>query len=567
MTTLPHFDEEKRDERLEELRKREEEDLGKMRSGKYNIPFIDLSGVSIEGDALRLIPETRARSAGMAAFQAIGKKLYIAVISPGKKEMKIVLSELESKGYIPFLYMASNASLGRAWGRYKDISQSFESRSGILDISTEFLGEIVEKIKNVKDIRETVEDVMKGSKSHKISAMLEIILAGAIAVDASDVHVEPEEEKVRLRFRLDGVLDTIMSLDFDTYKLLESRIKLISGLKLNVKDSAQDGRFSIKISGTEIEIRTSVLPGSYGESFVLRLLNPKSISVPFESLGIDTRLLKIIEREIRKPNGIILTTGPTGSGKTTTLYAVLKKIYDPGTKIITIEDPIEYHLPGITQTQVEEKKGYTFAGGLRSVLRQDPDVIMVGEIRDGETATTAINAALTGHLVFSTLHTNNAAGTIPRLIDLGINPKIISSALNISLAQRLVRKLCEICKKEDSPNKEEEAVIVSTLARIKKESKNYALEEIGKNSTGEKIWRAVGCEKRNGTGYKGRIGIYEGIVADENIEKIMITNPSEREIKKAAESQSLLDMAEDGVVKVLKGITSLEELERVVEME
>lgn len=561
------FDEKKRDERIDELKKREEEELVKMLSPKYNVPYIDLGGASIEGDALRLIPEARARGAGMAAFQITGKKLFVAVIAPERKEVKVVLSELQSKGYVPFLYMASNASLERAWGRYKEISQSFETHSGVLDVSTEFLNEIVGKIKSVKDIRETVEEVVKENKGHKVSAMLEIILAGAIAIDASDVHIEPEEDRVKIRFRLDGVLDTIMSINFETYKLFESRIKLISGLKLNVKDSAQDGRFSIKISGIEIEIRTSILPGSYGESFVLRLLNPKSISVPFESLGIDEHLFKVIEREIRKPNGIILTTGPTGSGKTTTLYAILKRIYNPGTKIITIEDPIEYHLPGITQTQVESKKGYTFAGGLRAALRQDPDVIMVGEIRDPETATTAINAALTGHLVFSTLHTNNAAGTIPRLIDLGVNAKIISSALNISLAQRLVRKLCLECKKEDAPNEAEKKTILSILERLEKGNKNYALLEIGENKDGSKIWRAVGCNKCNNTGYKGRLGIYEGIITDENIEKIITTNPSEREIKKVAESQGLLDLAEDGIVKVLKGITSFDELDRVVELE
>lgn len=561
------FDEEKRDERLNELRKREEEELVKMLSSKYGVAYADLSAVPLEGDALHLITEAKAREAGLAPFQATGKKILVAVLAPERKETVLAISELQSRGFIPFLYMVSKGSIERAWGRYKELSQSFETKAGILDISTDFLNDISEKIKNIHDIRETVGEVMRKNEGHKISSMFEIILAGAIAVDASDVHIEPEEGAVKIRFRLDGVLEAIMSLDFETYKLLNSRVKLISGLKLNVKDSAQDGRFSIKISGVEVEIRTSVLPGAYGESVVLRLLNPNSISVPFEQLGIDERLLKIIEREIKKPNGIILTTGPTGSGKTTTLYAILKKIYDPGTKVITIENPIEYHLSGITQTQVEDEKGYSFASGLRSVLRQDPDVIMVGEIRDSETATTAINAALTGHLVFSTLHTNNAAGTIPRLIDLGINPKIISSALNIALAQRLVRKLCEFCKKESVPNEKEVRVITSILERIKNENKLYALEEIGANKNGGKMWRPEGCPKCNGTGYKGRIGVHEGILTDENIEKIINENPSEREIKRAAEPQGLLDLAEDGMVKVLKGITSLEELERVVEVE
>jgi type IV pilus assembly protein PilB len=561
------FDEEKRDDRIDELRKREEEELVKMLSDKYGVTYADLSAVPIEGDALHLIPEAKARDAGLAPFQMTGKKILVAVLAPEKKETVAAVKELQSRGFIPFLYMVSKASMERALGRYKEMSGSFETKAGILDVSTEFLDDVAGKIKNIHNIRETVGEVIRENKGHKISSMFEIILAGAIAVEASDVHIEPEAEDVKIRFRLDGVLEAIMSIDLATYKLLNSRVKLISGLKLNVKDSAQDGRFSIKLGGVEIEIRTSVLPGAYGESVVLRILNPNAISVPFEELGIDKRLFEVIGREIKKPNGIILTTGPTGSGKTTTLYAILKKIYDPGTKVITIEDPIEYHLDGITQTQVEDEKGYTFANGLRSVLRQDPDVIMVGEIRDPETATTAINAALTGHLVFSTLHTNNAAGTIPRLIDLGINPKIISSALNISLAQRLVRRLCEFCKKEDAPNEKESGVISSLLERLKNENKEYALAEIGENRDGKKFWRPEGCPKCNGTGYKGRIGVHEGILTDAAIEKIINDNPSEREIKKAAGPQGLLDLAEDGIVKVLKGITSLEELERVVEIE
>ena len=237
----------------------------------------------------------------------------------------------------------------------------------------------------------------------------------------------------------------ITNINRETYDLLLSRIKLVSGLKLNLKNKAQDGRFSVKINESDIEIRTSMLPDAYGESMVMRILNPNTISLSMEDLGIEKKLFEVLEKEIGKPNGMILTTGPTGSGKTTTLYAFLRKIQTPEKKIITIEDPIEYHLPGIVQTQTDGKN-YTFSNGLRSTLRQDPDIIMVGEIRDEDVASTAINAALTGHLVFSTLHTNNAAGSFPRLIDLGVNPKIISSAVNIVIAQRLIRKLCKSCK-------------------------------------------------------------------------------------------------------------------------
>jgi type IV pilus assembly protein PilB len=288
---------------------------------------------------------------------------------------------------------------------------------------------------------------MGQKQSYKISRLLEIIIAGALALKASDVHIEPEEKFVRIRYRLDGVLTDILHFDKETFRLLLSRIKLLSGMKLNLT-GAQDGRYSIILENTEIEIRTSILPSAYDESIVMRVLNPTSISVPLESLGIPRKLLSVLLKEIDKPEGMILTTGPTGSGKTTTLYAFLRKVYTPEIKVITIENPIEYHLEGIVQTQVNTDKGYTFLEGLRSALRQDPDIIMVGEIRDRETAEIAVNSALTGHLVFSTLHTNNAAGTFPRLIDLGVNPKVITSALSVSMAQRLVRKLCPECMKK-----------------------------------------------------------------------------------------------------------------------
>ncbi|MEK7143340.1 MAG: ATPase, T2SS/T4P/T4SS family [Patescibacteria group bacterium] len=554
----------KDDKRLEELYKKEEEELVQTLSQKYGIPYLDLSTVAIETDALRLIPETEARKLGMAGFKLVGRNLYTALLAPNRDGVSLMLEELKNKKFIPVLYMASNGSLKRAWSRYKEVSYASETKSGILDISKEELEEMAASIKSVIEIKETVDKTLRESKGHKISRMLEIILGGAIGADASDVHVEPEAERVRLRFRLDGVLEDVTFFDYDTYKLLNSRLKLLAKLKLNIKDNAQDGRFSIKLRDFDIEVRVSFVPGAYGESIVLRILNPNTIAVPFEALGIEPKLQTIISRQIAKPNGIILTTGPTGSGKTTTLYAFMKKVYSPEVKIITIEDPIEYHLTGITQTQTDEKKGYTFLEGLRSALRQDPDVMMVGEIRDAETAKIAIDSALTGHLVFSTLHTNNAAGAIPRLIDLGVNSKIISSALSITLAQRLVRKLCQFCKKEASPTEEEAGLIKKIVDRAKTEGNAPELISLAEKDI--KIFAHVGCGKCNNTGYKGRIGVFEAILMDEAVEKVINQNPSEREIKKIALPQQIPDMAEDGILKVLKGITTLEELGRVVEI-
>ncbi|OIO32872.1 hypothetical protein AUJ44_01520 [Candidatus Nomurabacteria bacterium CG1_02_47_685] len=431
-----------------------------------------------------------------------------------------------------------------------------------MDISGEYLEDITKKLNSVDAIKAEIEKTSASKDIHRISTIFAIILGGALATRASDIHFEPQEESIRLRYRLDGILQDIAAIDQKMHHLLISRIKLLSGLKLNVSGDTQDGRFSIKIKDIDIEIRTSVLPGPYGEGVVLRILNPDAISVPLEALGIEEKLLAELLREIGRPNGMILTTGPTGSGKTTTLYTFLKKTYNPGIKVITIEDPIEYHLTGITQTQVENKSNYTFLSGLRAALRQDPDIIMIGEIRDGETAKIAVNSALTGHLVLSTLHTNNAAGAIPRLIDLGINPKVIGSALNVAIAQRLIRKLCPSCKKEAMPNERETNILMNTIKDIKEKRPDVKYDELPL-----KIYKPTGCDKCNNAGYKGRVGIYEAIfMKGELVRIVMAGNPGENDVIQAAKNQGIYNMKEDGVVKVLEGVTSIEELERVVEL-
>jgi type IV pilus assembly protein PilB len=554
------FNEDKQNKRVADLYKQEEEELAQLLSQRYGIPYIDLSRVPINTDALRLIPEEEGHKIKVAAFGILGKKLEIAFLATQREAVKPTFKALEEKGYIIVPYIASTASLEKAWGRYKDISFAFETKAGTLDISSEEIEEFLKKVHSVEDIKTLITEALGLKKTYRTSRVLSIIVAGALSTKASDIHVEPEEGYTRLRYRLDGVLISVLEFDKDSYNLLLSRIKLLSNLKLNVKETAQDGRFSVQIYEDDIEIRTSILPGAYGESIVLRILNPKSIQVPMEALGIPPKLLSILDHEIRRPNGMILTTGPTGSGKTTSLYAFLRKVHSSEIKIITIEDPIEYHLPGIVQTQVEDKKGYTFAAGLRSALRQDPDVIMVGEIRDEETAEIAINSALTGHLVFSTLHTNNAAGAFPRLIDLGVNPKVITSAITLALAQRLVRKVCQDCKYEiELPVEKKE--LIQKLIEI------MPPDEKPKEGEGIHAFQGKGCAVCNNTGFKGRIGVYEAVKTDRAIEEIVRDNPSEREIRKAAQPQGILTMGQDGIKKILAGITSLEELERVVDLE
>jgi type II secretory ATPase GspE/PulE/Tfp pilus assembly ATPase PilB-like protein len=453
--------------------------------------------------------------------------------------------------------MVSRASLEHAWDRYHDISYATETEAGILTLSNDTIMEMMQRLKKIPDIKVEIAGHTGSKDAHRISRVLEILMAGALSVHASDIHLEPEDSGVRMRYRLDGVLTEVTIFDAPTYALISSRIKLLSGLKLNVKNMAQDGRFSIVVNEKEIEIRTSILPGAYAETIVMRILDPGSISVGLEQLGFDKYLMEIFKREIAKPNGMILNTGPTGSGKTTTLYAFLREVSEPGIKIITIEDPIEYHLSGIVQTQVS--KDYTFALGLRSTLRQDPDIIMVGEIRDSEVASTAVHAALTGHLVFSTLHTNDAAGTFPRLVDMGVSADILGASLTVAMAQRLVRRLCPHCR---------EATPITGAARTTMDSllKNIPhADELPANR--DTMWQAKGCDKCGGIGYKGRIGIVEVILMDKIIEDAVRQTSSEHEIWKAAKHQNIRRMAQDGAVKVLNGVTSLDELGRVVNLQ
>jgi type II secretory ATPase GspE/PulE/Tfp pilus assembly ATPase PilB-like protein len=559
------FDEEKQNKQLDDLRKKEEEELvATLAESKYGLPYIDLYRVGIDNEALRAISEKDSRELNVAPFKLFGKNIFIAVHSPSDDLLNKLKEDMERKSMIPVFYMASTASINKVWERYKEISMAESSMVGGLDISGTILRETAGKIQKIQDIQALITDALEGNKIHKISRLLEIILAGAIAIKASDIHIEPEKDRGRLRLRLDGVLQDINFFGLDVYKLLNSRIKLLSGMKLT-STIAQDGRFNIMEGEEEISIRSSLIPGSYGESIVLRILDPKSLLVEMEELGIEPYLYGIIKEEIVKPNGLILVTGPTGSGKTTTLYAFLRRIYSPEINIITIEDPVEYHLKGITQTQINLEKEYTFPEGLRSALRQDPDVIMVGEIRDTDTAEIAVQSALTGHMVFSTLHTNNAAGVIPRLIDLGVNPKILVSALSVSLAQRLIRKLCTFCKKEKAPTENENNTVRKIIAGMKAEGKDISKHNINENVP-FKFFTAAGCDKCNTTGYQGRIGIFEAIKTDEAIEKIMPENPSEREIKKVASTQGILSMRQDGLVKILNGITSIEEVQSVVDL-
>jgi len=556
---MVRFDDEKQQENLKILRAKEEEDLAEILAKKYGIQYINLiADQPVEIEALKAIEESVARTAHIVAFATLGKRLAVGTTTPEQDSTKNVINSLSKKGFDVVVYMISEPSLNKALNTYKDLPAPRTSRAGILSISEENILHYLNTISSLSDSQKTIAEIVSSSDPYHVTMIIEAMIASALTLGASDIHIEPRENDALLRFRLDGLLSDVLTIDTKTFNQLLSRIKLLSGVKLNIKNDAQDGRFTISLQDKDIEVRTSVLPGDYGESVVMRVLDPDAISVSLEELGIHPSLLGLIKREITKPNGMILNTGPTGSGKTTTLYAFLKHIKSPEIKIITIENPIEYHLPGIVQTQTS-KKGLTFAKGLRSIVRQDPDVIMVGEIRDSETAEIAVQAALTGHRVFSTIHTNTAAATFSRLIELGVDPKTLGAALNVAMAQRLVRKLCANCKEKVALEGSDKELLESLVSDLPKDIKRPQTEF---------YYKAVGCEACSEKGYKGRFGIFDIILVNDDLEELLHTeaNPSQREIFNVSKKQGILNMKEDAALKILSGETSLEEVQRVIDL-
>lgn len=550
--------------RLADLRKEEEENLVQTLSDSHGLPYVNLRSFAPEGDAMRYVAKEDSLKASFVPFKLIGHNLHVAVISPENEMTKLLVKNLETRGLSVIMYLASHASLAHVFARYDEAEMINSVSSGEISLAKTDTTELGERMKVIDDVAREFALVRTAETQYRTTKIIETMFSGAVALHASDIHIEPEESQTRIRYRVDGVLHDISFLDEKLGKQVASRLKLLAGLKISQTKESQDGRFSLDLKDVSLEIRVSVVPGNYGEGFVMRLLDPRNVVTKLEDMGMSSTLYTYIERAIMKPHGIVLTTGPTGSGKSTTLYAFLQTVLSSENKIITIEDPVEYHLAGITQTQVDQKKNYTFLSGLRAALRQDPDVIMVGEIRDEETAQVAINAALTGHLVFSTLHTNTAAGTIPRLLDLKVNPKVIASALTLALAQRLIRKLCPHCKEEVLATEKETRLITTVLGTMITSKKDEAMMGFVP-AMSYTLYKPVGCELCT-HGYKGRTGIFEAIVMTEGIEKLIANNPSEREIRKEADKQGIPTLKEDGILKILEGITSLEEVSRSVDV-
>ncbi len=546
-------------EKLQKLWRQSEERQVQAQAARGHYGYLDLTAIGIETDALKMIPEERARSLGVAAFQYRNNMVALAVEDMSKGEVRSLIDEFARRGILARPFLVSRQSLEHAWSSYKYIPKETKEIASRVDIKEQKVTDLQSELTSVAKVAEALLPIMM--KTVAIGDLMEIVLTGALTNRASDIHFESGEHVGRLRYRIDGVLrDVTPSIPMRVYQLIVSRIKLLSNLRLNVTNVAQDGRFTIGLGGIEVELRTSIIPSEFGETVVLRVLDPRAIALSLGDLGLRPDDKKIIEAELKAPNGMILNTGPTGSGKTTTLYAFLRSVANAQTKIITIEDPIEYHVKGIEQTQVDVEAGYTFSNGLQAIMRQDPDVILVGEIRDKDTAAIAVQAALTGHLVFSTLHTNSASGVIPRLLDLEAPITSIGPALNLIIAQRLVRKLCEQCKQkiEITAELEKNIKLFTENLPSRVDKSNLNSKELYGAPSGENS-----CSACEGVGYKGRVAIFELLQTGSKIESLIRSHAGEGEITEFAKKQGMVTLQQDGILKALMGVTSLAEVEAV----
>ena len=542
-------------EKMTEIEIKEKERAAEARAMQQGLSYINLRGFPIASDYLKLISKEKSKQLKVISFYKDHRSIKIAVVNPDDPGL-LELQQGFQKQFVKIqveMFLTSEYSFGKAYELYEHVHVPKQVKKG-LEISQEDIEKYSKEIQSFRQLSEKL-------KGASITQIFTLILAGAIQAKSSDVHIETEEDKIIVRYRIDGVLHNVATIRKQDWPKIISRVKLLAGLKLNITTVPQDGRISIYLTKERIDVRVSTLPTAFGESVVMRLLMSSAIGIGFEELGIRGLAFEQIAKEIKKPNGMIITTGPTGSGKTTTLYAFLNQLNTPETKIITLEDPIEYQMEGVNQSQIDHSKKYDFAKGLRSILRQDPDIIMVGEIRDKETAEVAIQAALTGHLVLSTIHTNDAAGAVPRFIAMGVKPFLLAPALNAIMAQRLVRRICEGCKEKVDLDQQTQERIKNILGAIPEKS-GYKVD-LNKEMT---FYKGKGCDKCHNLGYKGRIGIYEIFIMNKEIEKIIISEEvSEYRMKELATEAGMITMVQDGLLKAVDGITSVEEVFRVAQ--
>ncbi|MFZ2187251.1 MAG: GspE/PulE family protein [Candidatus Moraniibacteriota bacterium] len=549
----PHSEKDERSQEiLKKMRTGSIEEQASLLANAHGLTYTDLHVFPMSAEDIILIPESEAKKFNLVLFNTKNALARFALLDPANAEAFQFIKDVSAlHGWQPEIYIVSQPSLERAWKAYS--KRTFIDNLDLVRVSLG--GDDVEKFE--KDFGELV--ALKDSHTANTSRAMEIILAGARKLHASDIHLEPEENEVRLRYRIDGVLQEIGNLPQERYHLMLSRIKMIAKMRLNVRKEAQDGHFFINLEDKRIDVRVNSIPGKYGENINMRLLSGDDVIVDVTALGLRGLAYEEVMKQITKPNGLILNTGPTGSGKTTTLYTLLNHINQPEMKVITIEDPIEYTLPGIVQTEISKNKDYTFATALRAVVRQDPDIILVGEIRDDETADITVNAALTGHLVFSTLHANSSAAAIPRFMELGVKPSLISASLNALIGQRLVRVLCEHCKESYEPARETIDSILKLVTIISPKAKISLPKEV------KVLYKSVGCAQCHFTGYHGRIGIFEVLTMTQGVVEIINNMGTEQEILRAALENGMVTMTQDGILKALEGTTTLDEVWRVAD--
>lgn len=536
------------------LNREQEERHTQEAAQKLNVPYINLSNYPITIEVLELIPKEYALRYQVVPYLKIGNSVKVGVTNPNDKATSDFLNKLSQQTkmkYLPVLISRSSLFYG------------------ILAYEKEEKEKQEEVLKQKKEKEETFEEdisdlasAASAAKKVTTTRLLDVILNGALKTHASDVHLEPAENDFLIRYRIDGVLQDVVRLPKHSFKTLLARIKFLAKLRMDISAEPQDGRFSVKgKDGENIDLRISTLPSSGGESVVMRLLGQEIEMMDLDKLGFRSDALTVLRSTISKPHGMILTSGPTGSGKSSTLYAILKELNKPGVKIITLEDPVEYRIPGVEQSQINKEEEYTFALALRASLRQDPDIVMVGEIRDPETAEIAIQAAMTGHLLLSTIHANSAPGVFVRLLEIGVKPFLLAGSVNLVMAQRLVRRVCPVCKEEYTPRPEVWQEIQKILEPVKSMlEENY---QAILNSSNPTLLKSRGCDKCRQSGYSGRQALLEVLTPNDEIEQLVAKKASIAEFQKTAQAQGMITMEQDGLIKVLQGITTVEEVWRV----
>ena len=529
---------------------REFQEKSTMKQAKaLNISYLDLGKTPLNPDFLKLVDIESSKNARAIVFFRIGKKIRLAVEKPDTPEITAIIEKLKKDGFNVDISLVSSAGIDDALNIY-DKTQKYRKIELVKTVSEGSIETYEKEIENLVDFAKKIEGVTAEQG-------LNLLNIGAMKTNASDVHYEPEEHKIVVRFRIDGVLHKVFELKPDVYRNIVNQMKYEAKMQLNVDSIPQDGRYTFEFNKKKIAVRVSSIPTPYGESFVCRFLISPERALTLEELGFEGISLIKLQKATKISHGMILSTGPTGSGKTTTLYSLLSMMNNAENKVITLEDPVEYHLEGITQSQINEKRGYTFAAGLRTVLRQDPDLVMLGEIRDLETAETGAQAALTGHILLSSLHTNSALETIPRLINMGLPPFMIAPALDTIVAQRLVRKLCANCGTKETPSDCEKKEFEKVINNLKAINPGAAVE------IPTEIPKIHGCEKCSNTGYKGRLVIAEVVTVTAEMKRLMMNNSSSVDLIAAARKDGIITMREDGFIKVAKGLTTLEEVYRV----